>query len=105
MQAARAVGYGELPPYQHGECFTIGAFDLILISSADKGFAFDLLRAICDRYDSVKGDSKFLNGYVYLLSQVARAAATTELPEGMKKIITDNPTQTNELQEWYRLKG
>lgn len=104
MQAAKAIGYGEVPSVQHGEGFTIGAYDLILISSADRGAAFTLLWAICEKYDMVKDDGKFLNGYVYLLRQLVAAADTTELPEGMEKIIKDNPAQTRELQEWYRIK-
>lgn len=105
MEAAKAVGYGDVPPYQHSECFTTGAFDLILVNSASKAVAFKLLQAVCAKYDSVKDDGRFLEGYVYLLSQLARAANTTELPDGMRRIITDNPTLTNELQQWYRLKG
>lgn len=105
METAKAVGYGEIPPYQHSECFTTGAFDLILVNSANKGSAFELLEAVCAKYDSVKDDGKFLGGYTYLLSQLARAADTTELPDGMRRIITDNPTLTHELQQWYRFKG
>ena len=105
MATAKAIGYGEIPPFQHCECFTIGAFDLILINTADKAAAFTLLQVVCDNYATVKDDDKFLKGYFYLLSQLARATDTTQLPEGMTRIIRDNPTQTNELQEWYRLKG
>ncbi len=105
METAKAIGYGKIPPYQHSECFTIGAFDLILINATDKGSAFELLQAVCNNYATVKNDDKFLEGYVYLLRQLAGATDTTQLPEGMTRIIRENPTQTNGLQEWYRLKG
>ncbi len=105
MTAAKAVGYGEIPPYESSECVTIGAFDLIVIHSANKDWVFELLQAICAKYESVKGDAKFLSGYIYMLGQLAAASDTTELPEGLRRIITENPTQTGELQDWYRLKS
>jgi hypothetical protein len=105
MEAAKQVGYGQIPPYQHSECFTTGAFDLILSTPPRNGSAFELSQAVCAEYDSVKEDTNFLQGYIYLLNQLARASGTTELPDGMRSIIADNPTQTGEFQEWYRLKG
>ncbi len=103
LAAAKDVGYGRIPPYQHCECFTTGAFDLFLSDYSDKGRVFSLLQAICSKYESVKDDARLLDGYILLLAQLARGADTTEMPEGMERIIVENSTKTNELQEWYRL--
>ena len=105
MDAAKAVGYGEIPPYQHCECFTVGAFDLILINSANKERVFELLDAVCAKYNEVKEDKRYLDGFIYLLTELARSTDTTEMPSGIRQIITDNPEKTRELQDWYRLKG
>ena len=105
MDAAKAVGYGKIPPYQHGECFTIGAFDLIIFHSDRKERLFELLDAVCAEYGGVKGDERYLKGFIYLLNQLAIATNTTEAPNGIGRIVTDNPGKTRELQEWYRIKG
>ena len=104
MDAAKAVGYGKIPPLQHCECFTIGAFDLIIFNSSDTGQNYDTLKEICGRYHEVKSDKKYLEGYIYLLNQLVPATGTTELPEGMKVIMDENPSKTKSLHEWYRIK-
>ncbi len=104
MMAAKAVGYGEIPPYEHHECFTTGAFDLIATNGTDRGRNFRILEAIVHQYRLVRADSRFLSGYLYLLMQLARATDTTEMPSGMKIILEENPTATKELWEWYRFK-
>ena len=91
MAAAKAVGYGEIPPYMHDECFTIGAFDLIILDSSDRGQNFRILEEICHKYEKIRNDPKFLSGYLYLLAQLARSTGTTELPAGMKKIFDEHP--------------
>jgi len=105
MNAARAVGYKRIPQYQHSECFTTGAFDLILINRKDKGRNFELLESVCSRYEDVQDDEKFLEGFIFLLGELARSTDTSEMPRGMRKIISDNPSKTKELQQWYRTNG
>jgi hypothetical protein len=102
LKIAKAIGYGEIPPYQHNECFTSGAFDLIVFKGSNTGRNFDLLSKLCDRYDEIKADNKFLKGYFYLLDQLAYATQTTERPSGMQRILEENPEATRELQVWYR---
>lgn len=104
MAAAKAVGYGEIPPYEHHECFTTGAFDLIVPDGTDRGRNFRILETICRQYLSVRTDRRFLSGYLYLLMQMARATDTTEMPSGMKIILEENPSEAKELREWYRFK-
>ena len=33
LKIATGISYGEVPPYQHIECFTAGAFDQLLINA------------------------------------------------------------------------
>jgi len=104
LAAAKAVGYGEIPPCQHNECFTTGGFDLILLNCTDRGRNFALLEAICGRYADVKTDPKYLSGYLYLLSQLVPSTDTAEIPAGMKEILERNPDSTTDLRDWYRMK-
>jgi hypothetical protein len=105
MAVAKAVGYGEIPPYEHHVCFTTGAFDLIVPDSSDCGRIFQILEAVCQRYALVRTDPQFLSGYLHLLMQLVWAADTTEVPVGMKTILEENPSATTELREWYRIVG
>jgi hypothetical protein len=102
LEVAKVIGYGEIPPYQHNECFTSGAFDLIVFNGSDTARKFDLLTRLCDRYAAVEPDAKFLKGYLYLLEQVAYATQTTERPRGMQKILEENPEAARALRVWYR---
>ncbi len=104
LRIAKAIGYSEIPPYQSNECFTSGAFDLIVFNGSDPGQNFDLLSTLCDRYDEVKPDDKYLKGFFYLLNQLTYATQTTERPSGMRRILAENPEATSELQAWYREK-
>ena len=102
MDAAREVGYGRIPRYQELKSYTVGAFDLILPTSSEPAHNFALLTQVCQKYDEVNGDQKFLVGYIYLLSQLVRCADTTELPPGMARILQSHPEKTKELRDWYR---
>jgi hypothetical protein len=97
-----AISRGEIPPYQHNECYTAGAFDLLVVN-AHGAEAFDLLQAICARYDSVKSSERSLRGYFDLIAQLARQSGTTEMPQGLGAIIAQHPDLSGELQQWYRL--
>jgi hypothetical protein len=103
MDAAWEVGYGRIPRYQELKSYTVEAFDLILPTSGDPAHDFAILTEVCQKYDDVKGDQKFLDGYIYLLSQLARCANTTELPPGMECILQSHPEKTKELRAWYRV--
>jgi hypothetical protein len=105
LDAAKDIGYGRVPPLQHHEEFTIGAFDLIIANTKQRSNVFSLLETLCSHYPDVKNDSKFLKGYIYLLSQFANSTNTTELPQGMREIISDNPEKTEDLQKWYRIQA
>jgi len=102
LQVARAIGNREIPPYQTNECYTAGAFDLIIFSGNDRGINFELLSSLCDRYNSIKSDEKHLKGYLYLLNQLTYATQTTERPKGMARILEENQDGTEELHTWYR---
>jgi hypothetical protein len=102
LQVARTIGNGELPPYEAYKHFTIGAFDILLINT-EKGVAFDLLEGVCAKYDCGCLDGNFLNGYIFVVTTLARASNTTQLPAGMMRILTENPDITGELRAWYRI--
>lgn len=104
LSAAKDIGYGKVPKYEHCETYTIGAFDLILINKHG-GDAFEVLEAICQKYNQVRNDNKYLSGYFVLLNQLVYLSKTTELPNGMEEIISENPSLSNELKKWYRIKG
>ncbi|MDQ8183413.1 hypothetical protein [Pelagicoccus sp. SDUM812005] len=100
---AKSIGYGEIPPYQHNECFTSGAFDLVLVRKGQGFERFELLEEVCRKYEEVRKDEKHLEGYFYLLNQLAHLSDTTELPYGMKRIIDENEERSKELKKWYRI--
>lgn len=102
LVVAKEIGYGQIPAYQSNECFTSGAFDLIVFNSGDTARNFQLLSELCSKYGQIKSDERFLKGYFYLLNQLSYATRTTEKPLGMKLILDENPDDTEELQEWYR---
>jgi hypothetical protein len=102
LRIGKAIGYGQIPPYQSNETFTSGAFDLIIFNGSDPARNFDLLSALCGRYDQVKVDARFRKGFFYLLNQLSYATRTTELPTGLTEILDDQPEETKELQVWYR---
>ncbi|MEZ6138922.1 MAG: hypothetical protein R3C53_28890 [Pirellulaceae bacterium] len=102
LAIAKRIGAGNVPRYQHSETFTVGAFDMVFTNLRDVD-AFRLLSHACQQYDSIKTDAATLTGFIYLISDLARKSATTEMPPGMQQIVLDNPTQTSELREWYRM--
>ncbi len=102
IEIARQISRGEIPSYQHNECYTSGAFDLLLVDAEDAA-AFDLLGRICARYGSVKEAGNGLEGYYYLLTQIARQSNTTEMPSGMRAIINEDPELSRDLRDWYRV--
>lgn len=104
LDVASGISRGEIPPYQHNECFTSGAFDLLLVNLRD-GEAFQLLRDACGRYQSLKASRAGMDGYYLLLSLLARQSNTTEMPDGMAAIIKEHPTLSADLKEWYRHEG
>lgn len=103
LHIAKEIGYGWIPAYRHNECFTSGVFDLIVFKKSDASENFALMAAICERYDNIKSDKRFLDGYFYLLNQLSYATETTEQPSGLKRIIDENPESAKELRVWYRL--
>lgn len=103
LTIAGAISRGEVPPYQHNECFTAGAYDLLLIK-ARGAEAFDLLQALCDRYDSVRASGE-LPGYFYLIAQLVHQSDTTEMPHGLEAIMAAHPELTRQIGTWYRRAG
>ena len=98
------ISRGEVPEYQHNECFTSGAFDLLLVH-VHGAEAFALLSELCKRYRQVIANGNGLKGYCSLLSCLAANSQTTELPIGMGEIIAENPALSDELRKWYRVSG
>lgn len=101
LNVAASISRGEIPPYQYNECFTSGAFDLLLVNVVDSE-AFDLLREACGRYEELKSSGLELRGYYLLLSQLAYQSNTTEVPAGMADVIKENPELSTDLRKWYR---
>jgi len=104
LDVASRISRGEIPPYQHDECFTSGVFDLLLIHSCD-GEAFKLLQDACGRYEALRASGVGMEGYYLLLSMLARQSNTTEMPAGMGAIIKGLPMLSADLKEWYRYEG
>jgi hypothetical protein len=103
-QIANAISEGEIPSYQHNECFTAGAFDLLLINAND-GDAFAMLESLCQRFESVKASGSGIKGYYELVTLLAEQANTTEMPSGMHAIISEHPELSSSLRSWYRCSG
>lgn|GEM_PF-5115214 len=100
LAIARQIGSGLIPQFRQSEAFTAGAFDMVFTNLHDED-AFRLLCYACKQYDSIKSDTQTLVGFIYIVSDLARQSATTELPPGMGQIIVNNPDQTSELRKWY----
>jgi hypothetical protein len=101
LEVADAISRGQIPEYQHGEGFTAGAFDLLLVN-VNGVDAFTLLGELCERYELIKASGKSMQGYYSLLAQVARQTNTTEMLAGLSEIITEHPELSHGLQTWYR---
>ncbi len=104
LAIANTISRGEIPKYQHNECYTAGAFDLLLIN-ADASTAFELLTEACERFEVLRASGASMEGYYQLLSLLARQANTTEMPPGMLAIISEKPDLSAELRQWYRCGG
>jgi len=102
LDIAKQIGAGTIPEHQSSEAFTVGAFDMAFSKLRD-GDAFALLSHACREYRSVKSDSALLRGYLFMITNLAQCTNTTEIPDCMNAIIGDNPLQTTELQDWYRI--
>jgi hypothetical protein len=102
LEVARLVGTGNIPAYQHNECFTSGAFDSLVLNKLGSE-AFDLLSALCERFPSERANGHDLRGFYQLLSQLACQTQTTELPKGMEEIMAVCPQLAGDLRHWYRV--
>ena len=103
LDIADEIVNGEIPEYQENEIFIAGAFDLLLIKKRGAE-AFKLLSYLIKIYHEIKISKHKLEGYFYLLDELARRSDTTEMPVGMSKIIDENPLLGSNLRKWYRLR-
>ena len=101
LDIARSISLGEVPPYQHNELYTAGAFDLLIVHARGDG-AFELIAEICARFPSERHKGGDLRGYYQLLSQLARQSDTTQMPPGLAEVIAAEPHMSTELKAWYR---
>jgi hypothetical protein len=104
LRIAAAISRGEVPPIESNECFTAGAFDLLLVKARGDE-AFELLQTVCDRYGSMVASGQSLSGYFMLIAQLARQTDTTEMPQGLEAIMAGHPEQADEIAAWYRRTG
>jgi hypothetical protein len=104
LQIANGISRGEIPAYQHNECYTSGAFDLLLVN-ANSGEAFAMLETLCQRFESVRASVNEMSGYYELVTLLARQSNTTELPSGMSVVISEQPELSSGLRSWYRDAG
>lgn len=104
LTIADQIARNEIPKHQHNECFTAGAFDLLLMNSSP-AHAYELLGRLCERYESIQASSTSLAGYYELLEVLARRSGTTELPLGMSVIIAEHPAFSKNLRIWYRVRA
>jgi hypothetical protein len=98
---ARRIARGEVPARQDNECFTAGAFDLLIVH-AQGDEAFRLLSELCAQFPHERSAGGDLRGYYQLLTQVARQTSTTEMLSGMSDILAAAPELSGELRGWYR---
>lgn len=101
LAIADAISRGEIPEYQHNECFTSGAFDLLLVNVHGPE-AYELLINLCERFVTLHTQGHNIAGFYGLLSQVARQTNTTEMPPQMHPIIDAHAKLSGELKAWYR---
>jgi hypothetical protein len=101
LTISRRIADGEIPAHEHNECFTAGAFDLLVVH-ARGAEAFQLLTDLCARFPAERDVGGNLSGYYNLLAQVARQTGTTEMPQGMTQVMSACPELSSELREWYR---
>ena len=101
LDIARRVSMGEIPPYQHNELYTAGAFDGLIVHVRD-GEALKLITELCARFSSERLRADDMRGYYQLLTQLARQSNTTEMPPGMADIIASEPNLSRGLSTWYR---
>ncbi|TWT77969.1 hypothetical protein Pla123a_17680 [Posidoniimonas polymericola] len=104
IEVANAISRGEVPEFQHNECFTSGAFDLLLVKATGSN-AFLLLQDAVEKYEAVDEAGVGFRGYFYLLGILARQSETTEVPPGLLEIIVRHPELSHELRNWYRLQN
>ena len=102
LTIAHGLGNGIIPELQHNECYTSGAFDVLLLRKHGAE-AFQMLEELCGRYEDIKNDEAFLKGYLVLLNTIVPLTETTELPKGMRNIILENADAASDLIKWYRL--
>jgi hypothetical protein len=101
LEVARQISAGQVPEYEHNECFTAGAFDLLLVRAHGEE-AFSLLTELCARFPEEHEKSKNMRGYYELLTQIARQTGTTEMPVGMACVLNAYLELSGELRSWYR---
>jgi hypothetical protein len=104
LDVAKRVSRGEVPEYEHNECFTAGAFDLLLVK-AKGAEAFSMLQDLCRRYPGLVSSDDDRRGFFMLLTLLARQSGTTQVPDGLIVIVADNPDLSAELRAWYRVPG
>ena len=102
LTIANDQGNGRIPELQHNECYTSGAFDILLfgIRGAE---AFQITEKLCSKYEDIKNDASLLKGYLMLLDSIVPLTETTELPKGMRTILLENADAVSNLIKWYRL--
>jgi hypothetical protein len=98
------IGRGVVPLFEHNECYTSGAFDLLLVHAKGPE-AFGLLGKLCDRYSDVEPTEQSLWAYFNLLAQLARQSNTTEMPNNLRQVMERHPALAGELRTWYRLEA
>ncbi len=102
LEAAKAIGYGQVPAFKEAKSYTIGAFDFIIANAKEKQKAFALLQRLCAEYPRIQHDQKWMQGYLFLLAQFASATDTTEMPTGMEEILAEQSECAKDLRKWYR---
>lgn len=103
LEIAHGISNGTLHKYTHHECFTSGAFDQLHPGNVSSTEAFELMREVCRRYESVAAAQKGVSGYFYLLEILARLTDTTEMPHELPPLMDAHPEHSHGLKVWYRV--
>ena len=104
LHITNEIGRGAIPLVQYNECYTSGAFDMLL-AHVQGAEAFDLLGKVCGRYSDVGLSRQSLLAYFNLLTQLAQRSNTTEVPASLISVLGRHPELAGELRTWYRLEA
>ena len=96
------IANGVIPKYEHNECFTAGAYDLLIFRN-NPTENYELLSELCAHRKIIFVKNEYKIGLFKLLEYLVPATNTTQMPDGMAEIMDEHPIETDKIRKWYRL--